>query len=89
MNGDAAARPLLAIGGLRAGYGRVEAIHGIDLELSEGRVATIIGANGAGKTTTLLALSGVITPMAGTIEFAGKRIDGRAPHEIVAAGLIQ
>jgi branched-chain amino acid transport system ATP-binding protein len=52
-------------------------------------VATIIGGNGAGKTTTLLALSGIIERSAGTVEFLGERIDGRPPHAIVAAGLVQ
>ncbi|HZV80015.1 MAG TPA: ABC transporter ATP-binding protein [Candidatus Binatus sp.] len=89
MSGNGSPAPLLSVHGLRAGYGRAEAVHGIDLQLSDGRVATIIGANGAGKTTTLLALSGVITRSAGTVEFLGERIDGRPPHAIVAAGLIQ
>jgi branched-chain amino acid transport system ATP-binding protein len=84
----ASARVLLDVRGLRAGYGRVEVLHGIDLRLEQGRVATIIGANGAGKTTTLLALSGIVRPRAGTIEFAESRIEGHAPHAIVAAGLV-
>jgi branched-chain amino acid transport system ATP-binding protein len=82
------ARALLDVRGLRAGYGRVEVLHGIDLRLDQGRVATIIGANGAGKTTTLLALSGILRPRAGSIEFAESRIEGQAPHAIVAAGLV-
>jgi branched-chain amino acid transport system ATP-binding protein len=82
------ARALLEVHGLRAGYGRVEVLRGIDLRLEQGRVATIIGANGAGKTTTLLAISGILKPRAGSIEFAEARIDGRAPHAIVAAGLV-
>jgi branched-chain amino acid transport system ATP-binding protein len=89
MSGNGAPAPLLSVRGLRAGYGRVEAVHGIDLQLGDGIVATIIGANGAGKTTTLLALSGIITRSAGTVEFLGERIDGQPPHAIVAAGLIQ
>jgi branched-chain amino acid transport system ATP-binding protein len=89
MSGNGAPTSLLSVRGLRAGYGRVEAVHGIDLQLADGRVATIIGANGAGKTTTLLALSGIIARSAGTIEFLGERIDGRPPHAIVAAGLVQ
>ena len=79
---------LLAVRGLRAGYDRAEVLHGIDLRLDHGRVATIIGANGAGKTTTLLTISGILKPRAGSIDFAGTRIDGRAPHTIVAAGLV-
>jgi branched-chain amino acid transport system ATP-binding protein len=88
VNGAVAGSGLLEVRGLRAGYGRAEVLHGIDLRLEQGRVATIIGANGAGKTTTLLAISGILKPRAGSIDFAGARIDGRAPHAIVAAGLI-
>jgi branched-chain amino acid transport system ATP-binding protein len=79
---------LLEVRGLRAGYERVEVLRGIDLRLEEGRVATIIGANGAGKTTTLLAISGILKPTAGTIEFGGSEIGGRPPHEIVSRGLV-
>jgi branched-chain amino acid transport system ATP-binding protein len=81
-------RALLEVRGLRAGYGRVEVLRGVDLRLDEGRVATLIGANGAGKTTTLLTISGILKPRGGSIDFAEERIDGRAPHAIVAAGLI-
>jgi len=81
-------KELLAVRGLRAGYGRAEVLHGIDVRLEQGQVATIIGANGAGKTTTLLAISGIVRPRAGSIEFAGVSIEGRAPHAIVAAGLV-
>jgi branched-chain amino acid transport system ATP-binding protein len=90
VSGAAAAsgRALLDVRGLRAGYGRAEVLRGIDLHLDQGRVATIIGANGAGKTTTLLAISGILKPRAGSIDFADARIDGRAPHAIVAAGLV-
>jgi branched-chain amino acid transport system ATP-binding protein len=85
----ASPKALLDIRGLRAGYGRVEVVRGIDVRLEQGRIATIIGANGAGKTTTLLSISGILKPRSGSIEFAGARIDGRPPHAIVAAGLIQ
>jgi branched-chain amino acid transport system ATP-binding protein len=86
---DRSGHALLEVRGLRAGYGRAEVVHGIDLRVEQGRVISIIGANGAGKTTTLLAISGILKPRDGSIEFAGARIDGRAPHAIVAAGLIQ
>ena len=84
-----AATALLDVRGLRAGYGRAEVIHGVDLRLEQGSIATIIGANGAGKTTTLLSISGLLKPRAGSIEFARAHIEGRPPHAIVAAGLIQ
>jgi len=79
---------LLEVRGLRAGYGSVEVLRGIDLRLEQGRVATIIGANGAGTTTTLLAISGILKPTAGAIEFGGSEIGGRPPHEIVSRGLV-
>ncbi|MEY2445893.1 MAG: branched-chain amino acid transport system ATP-binding protein, partial [Ilumatobacteraceae bacterium] len=64
---------LLSVRGLSAGYGPVEVLHGVDLEVHEGQVAVILGANGAGKTTMLRAISGMI-PRAGEIEFAGRNI---------------
>jgi len=73
---------------LHAGYGRSEVLRGIDLRVQQGRIGAIIGANGAGKTTTLLAISGLVPVRAGSIEFAGARIDSRPPHAIVASGLI-
>src|SRR5207237_22598 len=57
------------------------------LEVQEGEVVTMIGANGAGKTTTLKTISGLKRPSAGTITFAGRRIDGMAAHDIVALGI--
>ena len=62
---------VVAARGLTAGYGGTPAIHGVDLEARAGEVVALLGANGAGKTTTLLALSGELAPIAGTIEFHG------------------
>jgi len=62
---------VVAAQGLTAGYGGTPAIHGVDLEARAGEVVALLGANGAGKTTTLLALSGELAPIAGTIEFHG------------------
>ena len=87
MSATATNIALLEIRGLRAGYGRSEVLRGIDLRLEQGRIATIIGANGAGKTTTLLAISGLVPPRAGSIEFSGERIDGRRPDEIAQRGI--
>jgi branched-chain amino acid transport system ATP-binding protein len=79
---------LLRIGGLSAGYGQVEVLHKIDLEVQEGEVSVILGANGAGKTTTMRAISGMI-PRKGDIEFAGQSIIKSSPEAIVRLGIAQ
>ncbi|SCK39194.1 amino acid/amide ABC transporter ATP-binding protein 2, HAAT family [Variovorax sp. HW608] len=78
--------PLLRIRNLRAGYGRAEVLHGIDLEAGQGSVATVIGPNGAGKSTLLNALMGVL-PSKGVIEFRGQPIDGLSLEERVMLGI--
>lgn len=77
---------LLEVRGLEAGYGPVQVLHGIDLDVARGEVVTILGANGTGKTTTLRALSGVIR-CRGTVRFDGQRIDRRRPDAIVRRGI--
>jgi branched-chain amino acid transport system ATP-binding protein len=78
--------PLLSIKNLRAGYGRAEVLHGIDLQAGQGSVVTVIGPNGAGKSTLLNALMGVL-PSKGTIEFNGHAIDGMSLEERVMLGV--
>src|SRR5882762_3238559 len=78
---------MLAIQGLRAGYGRIEVLRDVGLTIDEGQIVTLIGANGAGKTTLLKTISGLIRPTAGTIDFEGESIVRRPPHKIVARGL--
>jgi branched-chain amino acid transport system ATP-binding protein len=78
---------MLAIGGLRAGYGKIEVLHGVDVAIAPGQIVALIGANGAGKTTLLKTISGLIRPTAGTIAFDGREIGGRAAHKIVALGI--
>jgi branched-chain amino acid transport system ATP-binding protein len=77
---------LLSVRGLHAGYGPVEVLHGVELEVQEGQVAVILGANGAGKTTMLRAISGMI-PRTGEIEFAGHSIAKTLPSSIVSLGV--
>ncbi len=80
---------LLEIAGLRVAYGPTEALRGIDLVVAAGETVCLLGANGAGKTTTLRALSGQVRPRGGTIRLDGADIAGRAPHRIVARGMVQ
>jgi branched-chain amino acid transport system ATP-binding protein len=80
---------MLELEDLRAGYGNIEALHGISLSVAEGEIVTLIGANGAGKTTTLMTISGCVRARAGAIRFRGRDISGLPPHQIVALGLIQ
>jgi branched-chain amino acid transport system ATP-binding protein len=80
---------MLAVHGLRSGYGKVEVLHDVSLTIERGQIVTLIGANGAGKTTLLKTISGLIRPTAGTIEFDGHGIARRPPHKIVALGLSQ
>src|SRR5256886_7864789 len=79
--------PLLEVSGLAAGYGRLEVIREVSLNVQAGEVVAVIGANGAGKTTTLRAISGVIHARAGRIRFAGRNITGSRPEAIARMGL--
>jgi branched-chain amino acid transport system ATP-binding protein len=81
--------PLLDVRGLVLGYGRPDAVKGIDLSVEAGRVVTLIGANGAGKTTTLRGLSGLLRPRAGSIRFAGSDISSLAANRIARLGIVQ
>jgi branched-chain amino acid transport system ATP-binding protein len=80
---------LLRVDGVRAGYGPIEVLKGISLEIREGEIVTIIGANGAGKTTTLMCVSGVNRIRGGEIDFMGQPLHKLAPHEIVRQGVCQ
>jgi branched-chain amino acid transport system ATP-binding protein len=78
---------MLKIDQLHAGYGKVEVLHGISVEVPKGKVVTLIGSNGAGKTTTMRAVSGMIAPSSGQITLNGKRIDGLESYHIARLGL--
>ena len=78
---------MLTIENLVAGYGKVQVLHGVSLEVPEGRLVTLIGSNGAGKTTTLRALSGMIQPQSGAIRLGGKDIAGLPAYEITRRGM--
>jgi branched-chain amino acid transport system ATP-binding protein len=78
---------MLKIAQLHAGYGKVEVLHGISIEVPKGQVVTLIGSNGAGKTTTMRAISGMIKPSAGEISLNGKAIAGLESFHIARLGL--
>jgi branched-chain amino acid transport system ATP-binding protein len=77
---------MLAIKDLRAYYGQVQALHGLEFSLNEGTVTTLLGANGAGKTTTLRAICNMVRST-GTIEFEGKPINGMTTENVVRLGI--
>ena len=79
--------PLLEISGLEVAYGPSQVLFGINLSMQEGEAATLLGRNGMGKTTTLRALCGLEPVRAGSIRFAGERIDGWRPDRIGRAGI--
>ncbi|MFN7087065.1 MAG: ABC transporter ATP-binding protein [Burkholderiales bacterium] len=78
---------MLEVRGLRVSYGGIEAVKGIDLEVRQGELVTLIGANGAGKTTTLKALTGLIVPAAGRIRYDGADVTGLPAHYLVRRGM--
>ncbi|WIJ25108.1 ABC transporter ATP-binding protein [Devosia sp. RR2S18] len=80
---------VLKLTGVEAGYGRIQALGGIDLEVREGQIVTLLGANGAGKSTTLKTISGLVRASAGTVEFLGEDITRKNAHEIARTGLVQ
>ncbi len=80
---------LLEISNLRVCYGSVEVLHGINLQVQEGEIVTLLGSNGAGKSTTLLAVSGLVRPRSGSIVFAGRDLLRLPSHAVVSEGIAQ
>jgi len=78
---------MLRITGLTSHYGRIQALKGIDLEVGEGELVSLVGANGAGKTTLMCTISGVQPASAGSIRFEGTDITGLAPEKRVRLGI--
>jgi branched-chain amino acid transport system ATP-binding protein len=81
--------PLLTVRGVKTFYGRVMALKGIDLEVNEGEIVTLIGANGAGKSTLMMTICGNPRASEGTIDFAGRDITRLPTHEIAHLKLAQ
>lgn len=80
---------MLKIKNLQVSYGAIKAVKGIDIEVKQGTIVSILGANGAGKTSTLHAISGLIPKSEGTIEFEGKDITNLPAEKIVPLGIVQ
>jgi branched-chain amino acid transport system ATP-binding protein len=79
---------LLSVSGLSVGYGAIEVLRGIDLEVGTGEIVAVLGSNGAGKSTLNRTISGVLRATRGSIRFAGRLIEHEKPAMIVARGLI-
>jgi len=78
---------MLTVNNLSAGYGKVQVLHGITIEVPRSKVVTLIGSNGAGKTTTMRAISGMIPCASGEITLNGERISGLESYHIARRGL--
>ncbi len=78
----------LELRGVRAGYGRIEVLRGVDLDVPAGAVVALLGPNGVGKTTTLRAISGTVAVSTGSIRLDGRRIENRRPSTIASRGLV-
>jgi branched-chain amino acid transport system ATP-binding protein len=81
--------PVLTVKDLRVNYGAIEAVRGISFEVPDKQVVALIGANGAGKTSTLRAISKVLKPVSGSVQFHGEELTKLQSHEIVARGIAQ
>ncbi|MEA2874635.1 MAG: branched-chain amino acid transport system ATP-binding protein [Hyphomicrobiales bacterium] len=80
--------PILQLANVESNYGPVQALRGVSLSVTEGKIVTVLGANGAGKTTTLKTISGIIEPLKGQVKFRGEEIQGNSPDAIVRAGIV-
>ncbi|MFM8574864.1 MAG: ABC transporter ATP-binding protein [Limnohabitans sp.] len=81
------AETLLKVKGLQVAYGGIQAVKGVDMEVHEGELVSLIGSNGAGKTTTMKAITGTQALQAGDIEYLGRSIQGQGPWDLVRQGL--
>lgn len=83
------AETLLSLNNVSVNYGAVSALSGLTFDVKRGQIVTLIGANGAGKSTTLRAISGLVKPSKGTIQYRGSELVGLEPHEIVRKRVVQ
>lgn len=78
---------LLEAQGISSGYGEMEILHGVSMQLNEGEIVAVLGPNGAGKSTLIKTIFGLLKPTAGKVTFAGRDVTGLAPEKIVVLGL--
>jgi branched-chain amino acid transport system ATP-binding protein len=86
---QASSQAIVEISGLTSHYGRIQALHGIDLRVGQGQLVVVVGANGAGKTTLMRTISGVQPASGGTVRYLGEDITRRSPDKRVRAGICQ
>jgi len=84
----AAKQTLLKVSGLKVAYGGIQAVKGVDFEVQEGELVSLIGANGAGKTTTLKAVTGLQPVAAGDVVYLGESIKGKGAWDLAKKGLV-
>ena len=82
-------KKMLKIENLQVAYGGIQALRGIDMEVPDGKIVTLIGANGAGKSTTLRTISGLVKAKAGSVTYDGKELLGKPINEVLEAGIAQ
>ena len=82
------AEALLKVKGLKVAYGGIQAVKGVDFEVREGELVSLIGSNGAGKTTTMKAITGTQAILGGEIEYLGRSLKGQGPWDLVRQGLV-
>jgi branched-chain amino acid transport system ATP-binding protein len=80
-------QPLLELKGVKAAYGRIEVLHGVDLVVPKGSVVALLGPNGGGKTTTLKVISGQMTPTSGCVHVSGRHVNGASPDALARVGV--
>jgi ABC-type branched-subunit amino acid transport system ATPase component len=80
---------MLRLEGVHASYGPIEVLFGVDIEVGQGEIVALLGTNGAGKTTILRAISGVLPPTRGRVQWDGAPIAGRRPADIIRRGVVQ
>jgi branched-chain amino acid transport system ATP-binding protein len=83
----ATAEPMLVLKDVNTYYGQIHALQGVDLNVAEGEIVTLIGANGAGKTTTLKTISGLLHPRLGSVRFEGEDVSKTPAHQLVKRGI--
>lgn len=78
---------MLKVSGIHAGYGKIQVLKDVSLEVEEGTIVTILGANGAGKSTTMKSVSGLLKPSGGKISFLGEDVTGLRPDQLLRKGI--